>query len=174
VDALSKLNAIVNALAKIPRIGWIQRGVERAETVLEHSALVAMFSAAIAEMVGASVDRAMAMAIVHDVAEADLGNAGAKLRERVDWRSVELETIRNLGIEFLERLYSEYAEGSSKEARVVALADKLATLTKACEYYRMGFSTGDLIDAYKRKIRELAWPEVREALEKFVAEICRA
>lgn len=172
VELLAKLSRTARALAGIPRIGWIQRKVRSAETVLEHMFLTAMFSAALASRVGADVKKAVAMALVHDIAEAELGNVGVRLRSVMDWRSVERDVVKELGLEPLEELYSEYASGSSVESVIVSLADKLATLTTACEYSRMGYPTEDLVESYRKSVLDQAWPEIKGLLEEVVKHFC--
>ena len=75
IPAYARLADQIVALKLLPRVGWLQRGIANAESVAEHSfglaALALIFTAA-----DDSVDRerVLAMALVHDVAEALIGD----------------------------------------------------------------------------------------------------
>ncbi|MFP3207380.1 MAG: hypothetical protein RXQ73_01760, partial [Caldivirga sp.] len=51
--------------------------------------------------------------------------------------------------------FSEYAGLSSREALVVAVSDKLATLIRACQYAKQGYDAADLVKNYLNEVKEL-------------------
>lgn len=96
---LLRLAQLVHRLKRIPRQGWLDRGVSplEAESVADHSmgvALLAWMSALEAQSAGAELDpaRVLMLALVHDLPEAEIGdwppytatevNAHAATRER--------------------------------------------------------------------------------------------
>ena len=66
--------AHVAALKRLPRTGWVQRGVPDPESVAAHSFGVAALAAVTASAVGADPARAVLVAVIHDVAEALTGD----------------------------------------------------------------------------------------------------
>jgi putative hydrolase of HD superfamily len=164
MDWFVKLLDIVDSTGNIPRVGWVQRGVSlhEAETVGEHTLLasyVALFLARRLRTMGISIDpnRCVTMALIHDAHEALLGNAGSLLRESLEWRSIEVEAFGRLDVlsEFRGE-FMEYRFASTLEGLIAYLADKLATLIRACHYRRRGYPTDELVRNYARVVMEIA------------------
>ncbi len=151
---LDELPQIVDALCSLPRIGWVSRGITYPETVGRHSILAALIAARLAKSLGLDAGRAALLALIHDVAEYRLGDVVRDVRE-IDmsfWRSMEQEIARDLG---LGEEFGEYVVGNSKEAKVAAISDKLATLLRACIYARENASTIPLIKRYAEIIKPM-------------------
>lgn len=70
------------------RSGWLIRGVREPESVADHSWSSALLCLLHAERAGVNRDRAVAIALVHDIAEALTGDVAARVDERD--RSVSL------------------------------------------------------------------------------------
>ncbi len=139
----------------IPRIGWVNAGVRDPETVAEHTLLVSYIAASLAKEMGLDAGKAALLALIHDAAESTLGNVPRAVRDRVglsNWRLLEMGVLSELG--FGEE-FSEYAGLSSREALVVAVSDKLATLIRACQYAKQGYDAADLVKNYLNEVREL-------------------
>lgn len=159
----------VDVLCGTPRVGWLQRGVQAAETVCGHVVLTVLVAADVARRVGADVGRAVAAAAVHDLAEAFLGHPAPEARRRAGWEEAEEEVF---GREFphLLELYREYRRGDGQAGRIAAFADKLATLIRACGYRRLGYPTGDLVEALRERLA--AFQEFRDVLEDYLRLYC--
>ncbi|GGP20366.1 hypothetical protein GCM10007981_08150 [Thermocladium modestius] len=151
---LDELPKIVDALCLLPRIGWVSRGIMNPETVGRHSLLAALIAAQLAKSLGLDVGRAALLALIHDVAEYRLGDVVRDVRE-IDmsyWRSMEQGIARDLG---LGEEFEEYSMGDSKEAKVAAISDKLATFLRACIYARENASIIPLIKRYAEMIKPM-------------------
>ena len=149
-----RITRIVDALFQIPRIGWVSSGVKGAETVAQHIMLTAYLAIAIAREAGLNVGKAALLALIHDLPEAELGNPSRGVREAIGmdkWRALESSVASSLG---LGEFYGEYSSSSSAEAQVVKLSDKLATFIRACEYLKMGYDTGELVEYYRGEVLE--------------------
>lgn len=171
------LATIVDVLCNVKRIGWLQRGVENAETVCQHSFLAALLAGEIAAELkarGVDVDpaQAVAAAVVHDLAEAELGHPGNGVRSSVDWSSLELEAMKRL-YPHLYSLFEQYRKAEGALGVLVSFADKLATLIRACRYAELGYRTGDLIEVFRRKLSGFP-PPYPEILERYISRYCRA
>lgn len=135
------------ALKLLPRTGWLQRGVSPAESVAEHTFGVALLALALADAApGVERGRLLALALLHDLAEALLGDMpaaarrhlGAAAKHRAE-HSAMAEILAGLpgGDEHLA-LWEEYAAGASREARLVKGLDRLEMLAQALAYERAG------------------------------------
>lgn len=144
-DSLLELLLELQALDRVPRMGWALRGVPEAESVAEHSFhlafLVWLLASQIAEV---DVARAVGMALLHDVAEVRLGDlprvagryfpAGTKSAAETGAEAELLAPLPDASRQLLE----EYREGESPEARLVKACDKLQLMVKACVYEGWG------------------------------------
>lgn len=169
-DDLGGLVAFLHDLGRLKalrRQGWIDRDVEAPESVADHSFRLALMSWIVAGRLGLRRERAMVLALVHDVPEARAGDLTpfgdlsdldqverrAALRRHPDRPAVEqaawdaakrereeaglAELAVNLGRReqrAFSRLWREYENGRSPEARLVRHLDKLETWLQAREY----------------------------------------
>lgn len=169
------LLSIVDTLCQIKRIGWLQRGVDNAENVCQHSVLVALLAgelAAEAKRYGMNIDpaEAVALGLIHDIAEAELGHPGNGLRSTIPWDQIELETFERL-YPHLADLFAKYRRGEGDLGRLVNFADKLATLIRACSYARRGYPTDDLVRAFVDRLSRYPEP-YPQLLKRYLAEYC--
>ena len=163
--AYARLAEQIVALKLLPRVGWLQRGIANAESVAEHSfglaALALIFTAA-----DDAVDRerVLAMALMHDVAEALIGDLPFSAR-RLIGEAVKRDAERRALIELctpipggdhLIRLWEEYAAGATREARLVKALDRVETLVQALAYEHAG---NRLLDEF--------WVDATEGLDEF-------
>src|SRR5262245_41195303 len=131
----------LQVLDRVPRSGFVLRGVPDPESVTEHSWHVAFLVWALgARIQGIDLGRALGIALVHDLAELRVGDlprtaapyfpAGAK-------KSAETAAIADvlapLPPEALD-LYADYERGESPEARLVQACDKLQLMPKVTAY----------------------------------------
>jgi putative hydrolases of HD superfamily len=141
LDALLELQI----LDRIPRSGWMLRGVPEPESISEHNWHVAFLVWALGPQVpGLDLLRALELAMVHDLAEVRLGDlprtAGHYLapeaRHQAEARALE-ELLAPLG-ERAATLYGEYRARETPEARFVAACDKLQLMLKVALYEQWG------------------------------------
>ena len=136
----------LNALEGLPRTGWIQAGVRSPESVADHclgTAYVALALAPRAEP-PLDVDRAVTLALVHDAPEAlvgDLSRTGTELVGREVKARAEDRAARRL----LDPLsgpavdrWAELRDLETREARFVALCDRLEMGVRLVGYRRAG------------------------------------
>ena len=135
----------LQVLDRVPRIGYALRGVADPESVSEHSFhLVFLVWALVAEEPELDALRVLELALVHDLAEARIGDLprtaahylppGAK--HGAETAALE-ELLAPLG-ERAAALHAEYAAASTCEARFVSRCDKLQLLVKATVYEEWG------------------------------------
>jgi putative hydrolase of HD superfamily len=144
-DTLLELLLELQTLDRVPRMGYLLRGVTAAESVTEHSwhvlFLVWLLAPRCPEVDPA---RAMEIALVHDLAELRLGDlprttaryfpAGAK---RAAEGAAIADILAPLPAE-ARALWEDYAAGETPEAKLVKACDKLQLMLKVSVYETWG------------------------------------
>ncbi len=135
----------LETLDRIPRIGFLMRGVPDAESVAEHTFHLALLVWLLAgREPGVDRARAVEMALVHDLAEVRLGDlprTAAGYFEDGAKHAAEHEVLAHFfaGIEpRVAELASEYEREESVEARFVHACDRVQLQLKARLYTRWG------------------------------------
>jgi putative hydrolases of HD superfamily len=162
----------VQALDRIPRSGYVLRGVAEPESVTEHTWHVLLLVWTLGPRIeGIDVHRAMEIALVHDLAELRIGDLprtsshyfpeGAK-------KEAEAAAMADVLAPVAERalpLYEEYQQGTTPEARLVKACDKLQLMLKVAVYERWG--TGALAEFWDNpdNFPDGGFPAVRELFE---------
>jgi putative hydrolase of HD superfamily len=163
-------------LDRVPRSGYVLRGVAEPESVTEHTwhvlFLVWVLGAGIE---GMDVARAVEIALVHDLAELRIGDLprtsshyfpeGAK-------RTAEAAAMADVLAPLAERalpLYEDYQQGRTPEARLVKACDKLQLMLKVAVYERWG--TGALAEFWDNpdNFPDGGFPAVKELFEELRA-----
>ena len=132
---------LAGRLKTTPRAGWALRGIGEPESVAEHSHRVALLAMVLAPRAEPPLDaqRCVAMALVHDLAEALVGDItpfdGVNAEEKRRREEEAMHTLAALaGDGALLALWREYAAAETHEARFVKELDRLETVLQASEY----------------------------------------
>ncbi|MCU0491976.1 MAG: HD domain-containing protein [Chloroflexaceae bacterium] len=135
------------SLKLLPRTGWLQRGVAQPESVAEHTFGVAALALLLGDTLpGLDRGKLLSIALLHDMAEALMGDMPASAMRFLS-RGAKKEAERQAFAELVAglpqadeylRLWQEYAEGSSAEARLVKQLDRLEMLVQALAYEQAG------------------------------------
>ncbi len=145
---MTKLEALTALLPldRLPRTGWILRGVAAPESVAGHSFGTALVALALGPDVAPplDVDRAVSLALVHDTPEVLLGDipkAGSELLPPGAKRAAEALALGQvLGplSAFAQVRGAEFQAGETREARFARLCDKLQLGVRLVGYLRAG------------------------------------
>lgn len=162
IPGLTALAAAAGALKRVRRKGWVDRGILHGESVADHSYRLALLAWMVGLARGLDADRAIRLALVHDLGESQVGDetpfdaalqaadfdptafdrpapldgdrrAARHAREAAAIAALAAELPDPLGT-VLEAAWLEYAEGVSPEARLVKELDRVETLLQAEEY----------------------------------------
>ena len=153
--ALLRFFHLAGRLKDTPRAGWALRGISLPESVAEHSHRTALLALVLAPRAEPPLDvaRCVALALVHDLAEAIVGditpydNVSAEEKHgREEAAMRELAVLA--GDDSLAVLWREYAAAESPEARFVKELDKLETVLQAAEYERQGDAAPGALDEF--------------------------
>lgn len=170
----------VELLDRIPRSGYVLRGVAEPESVAEHTFHVAFLVLTLGQRIQKRIEtldvaRAVSIALVHDLAELRIGDLprtsvhyfpnGAK-------KAAEHAAMRDLLAPLPPAtlaLYQEYEAGETDEARLVKACDKLQLMLKVATYEKWG--TGALAEFWDNpeNFPDAGFPEVREVFEELRA-----
>ncbi len=151
-------------MSSLVRTGWGLRGVPAsvAETVASHmfssSLLVLELHDILRGKVGFNPYRAAAIALVHDLAEAFIGDI-ANLRGGFEGVKQELEArIAEERVEphLIRELLLEYIGQRTTESKVARLANYLATYIQALRYERMGYDVSEIRESASKAISGIA------------------
>lgn len=145
---MSQLPALLELLPleRLPRTGWILAGIATPESVAAHSLGTAFLVLSLAPRVSPplDVDRAVALAVVHDAPEARTGDlpkqASARLpsgAKDAPEAAVARELLGPLSRAALER-HEEYRAQRTREARFVRVCDALHLGVRLVGYIRSG------------------------------------
>ncbi|KAL1221557.1 hypothetical protein V5N11_004133 [Cardamine amara subsp. amara] len=139
IDFLS----LCTRLKTTPRAGWIKRDVKDPESIADHMYRMGLMALISSDIPGVNRDKCMKMAIVHDIAEAIVGDitpsCGISKEEKNRRESEALEHMCKLlgggeRAKEIAELWREYEENSSLEAKVVKDFDKVEMILQALEY----------------------------------------
>ncbi|KAH7650717.1 putative hydrolases of HD protein [Dioscorea alata] len=139
VDFLS----LCRNLKTTKRTGWVRRDVRGPESVADHMYRMGIMALIVPDIPGINRDRCVKMAIVHDIAEAIVGDItpfdGVSKSEKSRREKEALDHMcKLLGGESrakeIAELWTEYEENSSLEAKIVKDFDKVEMILQALEY----------------------------------------
>jgi putative hydrolases of HD superfamily len=140
-DALLRFFHLAGRLKRTARAGWALRGIANPESVAEHTCRVALLALVLAPRAEPPLDapRCVAMALVHDLAEALVGDItpfdGVDTDDKLRREDEATRILAALaGDDALLALWREYAAAATAEARFVKELDKLETVLQASEY----------------------------------------
>ncbi len=154
-----RLFDLINSARSLARTGWMLRGVppSMAETVSSHSFAAAVLALELAQRLGADPYRAAAIALVHDIAEARVGDIAKVSGIDEAKRSAELRALDELEVSGLVRsLVREFYESKSDEALVARAADLAATILASRYYRSLGLPVDEIERTSMRELERLA------------------
>ncbi len=135
----------VYQLKSMPRSGWIQSGVNRTEveSIAGHSfgmSILILFLRPVLQGNGINVERALNMALIHDIAESIVGDLTPNDAVSLDDKHAsELEAFQQIMKhvqegDYFQELWDDFESVGSDEAKLVKRIDKLDMLIQAYLY----------------------------------------
>jgi len=139
-------------MGRIKRTGWIMAKIpsDIAESIAEHT-LKTIFTAMIicGEFRGLDEYKVLKMALIHDLPEASTSDIPKPIKEKInreDILRVNLEALKEVfGEGEWLKIYLDYCRGEDLEAKIVDLADGIATYIQSINYrFQYGIRTPHL------------------------------
>ncbi|KAF6256705.1 hypothetical protein COO60DRAFT_1640499 [Scenedesmus sp. NREL 46B-D3] len=138
---------LLQKLKTTKRTGWVRCNVQQPESIADHMYRMGMMSL-LASDAGVDAGRCMRMALVHDVAEAIVGDITPHCNVSDDEKH-KLEADAEV-----DQLWHEYEQQSSPEAHLVKDFDKLEMIIQAHEYEQaQGLPLQQFFDSTNGKFR---------------------
>ncbi|KGN61403.1 HD domain-containing protein 2 [Cucumis sativus] len=134
---------LCHRLKTTKRKGWINHGINGPESIADHMYRMALMSLIAGDLPGVNRERCIKIALVHDIAEAIVGDItpsdGVPKEEKSRRESAALhEMCQLLGggmrAKEIKELWAEYENNSSLEANLVKDFDKVELILQAFEY----------------------------------------
>jgi putative hydrolase of HD superfamily len=175
LDALLALGP----LHDLPRTGWILRGVRDAESIGDHVLATCFLALALGPRVEPRIDveRAVALALVHDVPEALFGDlprtaaellpAGAKAEAESRAATRLLGPLSDHAL----RLWDEHKAMGTREARFVRVCDRLQLGLRLLAYQRAGHAGLDEFRATLAALDCAEFPAAGELRDEILAAL---
>jgi putative hydrolase of HD superfamily len=146
--------SFVTDLKKVRRAGWaFKAGIKSPESVADHSFSLSVMTMVFSDVEGLDTERALKMAIIHDLAESITGDIMPDKITRRTKKNLEnkaMETILNKLPKSLRKEYSqiwdEYVNERSDLSKLVHRLDKLEMILQAIKYMSSGHSAEELIE----------------------------
>ncbi|XP_020583283.1 HD domain-containing protein 2 [Phalaenopsis equestris] len=144
-DAASAIDflTLCHRLKTTKRKGWVNHGIKGAESIADHMYRMALMALISGDLPGVNRERCIKIAIVHDIAEAIVGDItpsdGVPKSEKSRREQIALsEMCEILGggmrADEIKELWTEYENNSSIEAKLVKDFDKVEMILQALEY----------------------------------------
>lgn len=154
-DGILNFVRTIGKLKCIRREGWVtQVGINNPESVADHTFRTAILTMCISDMRGLNTDKLVAMALLHDVHEAIIGDYDLTQKKRIgeiELRKRETEAINNVFSHLPDNLKEKYRslsiefqEQETAEAKLVRQLDQLEMIFQALEYEKDGYDTNKL------------------------------
>ena len=166
----------IYALKSIPRSGWLQSGIEPlgVESIAAHSygmSILILHLRTVLQSNGVNVERALNMALIHDIAESIVGDLTPKdnVPESIKYEAEAAafkQIVKDVREgEYFKELWEEFESVKSLEAQVVKRIDKLDMLIQAYLYekkYEMR------LDSFWENMDELFQGSESESIFKYL------
>ena len=145
----------IHPLDRIPRAGFLLRGVSIPESVSAHSHFLSLLALLVVDSFPNKWDsqKVLTMAIIHDLAEAKMMDVPMPITQKyfsVEKMQAEQAVFDKLMEGFSQKysdIHREFHEASSPEAKLVRGLDKVQMMLKVLNYERE--HQGDLIEFWE-------------------------
>lgn len=148
VGDLSPFFHSVLQLKSVRRAGWISKvKIKDAESVADHTFSMCAMAMLLSDMLGLDTQRAMKMAILHDLAESAVGDympgdvtSRQKLAQEKNAMKSILSGLPKKTRSQYEKIWLEYLQNKTGVAKFVHRIDKLEMALQANQYAKQGYA----------------------------------
>ncbi|CAM6127751.1 unnamed protein product [Calypogeia fissa] len=159
------------------RTGWVNHGLKESESIADHMYRMAIMALVLSDGVpGVNKDRCVKMAVVHDLAEAIVGDItpsdGVPKEEKSRMEREAMDQMCSMlgngdAAQEMKELWQEYENNATPEAKLVKDFDKVEMILQAQEYEQQ---QGKHLEDFFRTTRGKFQTDVGKAL---AAEVVR-
>ncbi|KIY70127.1 HD domain-containing protein [Cylindrobasidium torrendii FP15055 ss-10] len=173
---------ILEKLKTQKRTGWVDHGIPQAESISDHMYRMAVLAMCTSDE-KLDVARCVMLAVVHDLAEAQVGDITPREGiSKPEKRQLEEEAMNNFVHEMLHdsppakrilNLWKEYEMQETPEARFVKDLDRFEMASQAFEYERVN-SDKDLQTFFDSSVPHIRHEEVAQWGDSLLKERARS
>lgn len=165
------LQEFVMKLKTLKRKGWELRDIKDCESVADHSYATSMLVMIMAEKLNLNMEKCLKMALIHEIAEAKIGDITPKDDNWSQKNELENQTIKEIvsetGYTFITELWQEYCKNKSKEAKLVRDMDKIEMVIQALDYEKK-YPGKDLVEFYNYVKDKLKLEESKQLFNEII------
>jgi putative hydrolase of HD superfamily len=166
----------VIGLKRIHRKGWAKKvGIKEPESVADHSYSMTIMSLVLAELQALDVQKVATMSLIHDLAESLVGDytpdeISLKQKKKLENNAMKeiLDDLPSSLAKKYEKVWNEYQEAKTKEAKLVHEIDKLEMAFQARKYLEEGYDKAKLVEFLKTADKEVKNEYLRKILNKII------
>ncbi len=146
-----KFFEVTNVLKRLPRTGWVVKGIKDPESIAAHSFSTTLMALIIGmDRNDINLQKLLTMSILHDIGESKIGDLTPSSIELLggdkNKRELEKEATKKL-FELIDEkkqkqlfaIYEQYINNETEEAKLLHQIDKLEMLLQAVEYQKAGY-----------------------------------
>ena len=170
LNKLIEFFRLTGSLKSIPRSGWVEMGVESPESVADHTFRTAILCMIISDLEDLDALKMLQMVLLHDLPEATTGDLtpSERTEEAIGKEDEAMKQLLSLLPETLQerymKLWLEYKDYKTKEAKVVRELDKLEMALQAREYEKAQPALKGLEKFIRSADRIITSPQTRNLL----------
>lgn len=171
-----EFSKLIGKLKKIERTGWVTGvGIEKPESVADHTFRTVALAMVMADIKKLDAEKMMRMALLHDLSEAIIGDFDFYAKKRFTIEEIKqkggkaiLQILSSLPDELKDKylkLWEEYLEQKTAEARLVKEIDKMEMIFQAWEYEKEGYDKERLERFWEKTKPLLRDPDIKRLFE---------
>ncbi|HLG36876.1 MAG TPA: HD domain-containing protein [Nitrososphaera sp.] len=148
VGDLSSFFHFVLQLKSVKRAGWVSKvAIKDAESVADHTFSMCAMVMLLSDLLGLDTQRAMKMAILHDLAESivgdympgDVTSKQKVAKEKKAMKSILSNLPSKIRLQY-EQIWLEYLQNKTSLANILHRIDKLEMALQANQYAKQGYA----------------------------------
>ena len=171
---LKEMYEKVLGLKSVKRTGWVQKQIPGPESVADHTFGVSFLALTIDLPEGVDRDKLLKMAVIHDVAEVEIGDQVLENGKKADEEKIRekhLEESKFSSKLFsnkkeLNDLFQEFIEQRTKTSKFLKELDKLEMAFQASKYREHGKDLAEFFENAEKYIESQQVKEIFEEIRK--------
>ena len=177
VKKFIELSKVAQKLKRVKRTGWVLENIPLPESVADHSFGTAFMAMILAKELNLDQLKVMKMALIHDLAEAIVGdivtvNGKEILDNYAEKIALEMKTMGDIsnitGDQEIVELFTELEENTTAEARLVKQIDKVEMALQTLEYEKQ--ENKDLTAFFESVEVRVHAPLIKDIFDQIVEE----
>ena len=165
-------------LKKIKRQGWISKiSVKDPESVADHTFLMAIIGMAFSDYHNYDTLKILKMILLHDLAESKIGDITPEQISKSEKYEIENKAFAEISSQLPDslkssylKIWNEFQENNSEEAKIVHQIDKLEMALQAKIYQSEGYAKEKLESFFQSAKNELTNPKLKELFTKIIED----